>query len=92
MATMTSRGRVTMPREIRDALGVSPGDKLAFRRTLTGEIVVEACNVDFRSLAGMLRPREHGATLEQIEEAIGTACARSALRLRRPRRGPPSRR
>jgi len=69
-ATLTSKGQITVPKEIRDALGVSPGDKLVFRRTESGQIVVEAGTIDFRSLAGMLRPKKRGATLEQIEEAI----------------------
>jgi AbrB family looped-hinge helix DNA binding protein len=92
-ATLTSKGRITLPREIRDAPGVSPGDKLAFRRTVDGQIVVEARNVDFRSLAGMLHPRKRGATLGQIEQAIRKAWAGGRASTRPgPRRGPPSRR
>lgn len=29
-ATMTTRGRVTIPKEVRDRLGIGPGDKIEF--------------------------------------------------------------
>jgi AbrB family looped-hinge helix DNA binding protein len=70
IATLTSKGQITLPKEIRDALRVVPGDKLVFRRKEDGEVVVEAATIDFRSLAGVLRPKRRGATLQQIEEAI----------------------
>ena len=69
-ATLNSKGQITLPKEIRDALGVSPGDKLVFRRRSDGTIVVEAATIDFRALAGMLEPKRKGAVIEQIQEAI----------------------
>lgn len=33
--TMTTRGQVTVPREIRDRLGLKSGDKMAFRCSVT---------------------------------------------------------
>ena len=74
-ATLTSKGQITVPKEIREALGVSTGDKLVFRRTDSGSILVEAATVDFRSLAGVFQPKRRGATLEQIQEAIAKGWA-----------------
>ena len=68
-ATVTSKGQVTIPKEIRDALGVTAGDKIIFRRKDSGEIVVEAATIDLMSLAGMLKPKRKGVSIEDMNEA-----------------------
>jgi len=40
--TMTTRGRVTVPREIRDRLGLRSGDKVAFTMLSDGTIVMRS--------------------------------------------------
>lgn len=35
-AKVTSKGQITIPREIRQALGVQPGDKVVFEKDDTG--------------------------------------------------------
>lgn len=43
MPRVTTKGQVTIPKEIREALGVEPGDEVAFERTDSGyEIRKEA--------------------------------------------------
>lgn len=37
-ARVTSKGQVTIPRAIREALGIKPGDRVRFRRGRTGKI------------------------------------------------------
>ncbi len=64
-ATVTSRGQITLPKEIRDDLGVHAGDRVRFWRDLDGRVIVEAETVDVRSLRGMLRG---GATRLSVEE------------------------
>jgi len=39
-AKITSKGQITVPHEIRRALGVGPGDKLLFEQKKSGEIRV----------------------------------------------------
>ena len=41
MATMTSKGQVTIPKPVRDHLGIGPGSQVAFRRAADGSIVIE---------------------------------------------------
>lgn len=36
MPRVTTKGQVTIPKEIRDALGIEPGDEVAFERTESG--------------------------------------------------------
>lgn len=70
IATLTRRGRVTVPSEIRRARGLHTGDRLSFRVVEGGRIVVEPANVSIADLGGMMRPKRRGVTLEQMEEAI----------------------
>jgi antitoxin PrlF len=39
--TVTTKGQVTIPKAVRDMLGVSPGSKVRFRRTIEGDVVIE---------------------------------------------------
>ena len=39
--TVTSKGQVTIPKPVRDHLGIVPGSKIAFRRAADGGIVIE---------------------------------------------------
>lgn len=36
MPRVTTKGQVTIPKRIRDALGIEPGDEVAFERTASG--------------------------------------------------------
>jgi len=69
-ATVTSKGQITLPKRIRERLGVKPGDRVAFRERPDGSIVVEAETVDLLDLFGMLKPRKRGVTLDDMEDAI----------------------
>jgi AbrB family looped-hinge helix DNA binding protein len=75
-STVTSKGQITVPKEIRDALGVRPGDRLAFRRREDGTVVVEAETVDVRSLRGILKPKHKGVTVEAMNAAIRRTAGR----------------
>lgn len=39
--TVTSKGQVTIPKPVRDHLGIAPGSQVAFRRAADGSIVIE---------------------------------------------------
>jgi AbrB family looped-hinge helix DNA binding protein len=69
-ATVTSKGQVTIPKEIRDRLRVRPGDRVTFRERPDGTIVVEAQTVDLLSLVGTLKPRRRGVSVEDMNEAL----------------------
>lgn len=42
--TVTTKGQVTIPKVVREMLGISPGSKVRFRRTMQGEIVIESAD------------------------------------------------
>jgi AbrB family looped-hinge helix DNA binding protein len=39
-ATVTAKGQITIPKAVRDALGVKPGSKVDFKRLQSGQIVI----------------------------------------------------
>ena len=69
-ATITSKGQITVPKAIRDQLGVGPGDRIVFRTTGTGEVVIQAATVDVRALRGILKARGRRVTLRDMENAV----------------------
>jgi antitoxin PrlF len=48
MATVTSKGQVTIPKPVRDHLGIGPGSQIAFRRAEDGSIVIEKADATGR--------------------------------------------
>jgi antitoxin PrlF len=70
-SAITTKGQITLPKAIRDRLGVKPGDRVTFREQVDGKIVVEAATVDLLSLCGVIKPKVRGVTVEDMNEAIG---------------------
>lgn len=52
-AKMTSKGQVTVPKAVRDALGIKEGDEVVFR--VEGNRAVLARTPDFLALAGSIQ-------------------------------------
>lgn len=69
-ASITSKGQITIPKEIRDRLGVRTGDRVAFRENEDGTIVVEAETTDLLTLRGVIRPRARGVTVEDMKDVV----------------------
>ena len=73
MATsrVTTKGQVTIPKQVRDALRVRPGDEVDFVLGDDGEVRLRAARFDARDLKGLLRrPNRKPVSLEAMEEAI----------------------
>lgn len=65
--TMTSKGQVTVPREIRDRLGLKSGDKMAFTMLSDGTVVMRPKTRRLAELAGSLtRPRQPKVAVEDM--------------------------
>lgn len=77
--TLSPKGQVTIPKEMRDILGLRPGDQVIYS-VIDGEIVVTPKNIDLQDLAGMLGTPPNGpATLEEIDKAVMEAAGASVL-------------
>ncbi|HEY8021766.1 MAG TPA: AbrB/MazE/SpoVT family DNA-binding domain-containing protein, partial [Thermoanaerobaculia bacterium] len=69
-ATVKSRGRVTLPKEVRSHLGLSEGDRLDFVIAADGSVRLLPVSGSVRRLYGMLRRAGAPAvTLAGIDEA-----------------------
>jgi antitoxin PrlF len=75
-ATITSKGQITIPKAVRDELGLRVGDRVAFRMLDGGQVVVEPETVDLRDLKGILKPRRKGVTVEDMDDAIRRQAAK----------------
>lgn len=65
--TMTSKGQVTVPREIRDRLGLKSGDKMVFTMLSDGTIVMRPKTRRLADAAGSLtRPGQPKVAIEDM--------------------------
>lgn len=55
-ATITSKGQVTIPADIRKALGLSAGERVVFTRLDDGTTIMRAKTRSIMDLKGMLKP------------------------------------
>jgi AbrB family looped-hinge helix DNA binding protein len=70
-AKITSKGQVTIPKPVRDALGVKAGDRLDFVIQDNGRVVLRAGTLSVRDLRGILwRPGRRPVSLAEMEAAI----------------------
>ena len=76
-STVTSRGQTTLPKEVREALGLKPGDKV--RYSIYGGEVRIAPVLPISRMFGVLEYDGPPATLEDIERGIIEGACRSAL-------------
>jgi antitoxin PrlF len=53
-ATLTSKGQTTIPRDIRDSLGLKPGHRLTFTLMPDGSVLLRVKNKSVLDLAGQL--------------------------------------
>ena len=57
-ATITSKGQVTIPADIRRTLGLAAQDRLSFTPMPDGTVVLRAKTRSLMSLKGMLKPAQ----------------------------------
>lgn len=77
-STLTTRGQTTIPKPIREALGLQPGDRVEF--TLEGDhVLLRRAGADLSALDGMLDQSEgEPVSIEQMNDAIGRATREDA--------------
>jgi AbrB family looped-hinge helix DNA binding protein len=65
--TMSIKGQVTIPRDVRERLGLQAGDKIAWSLLSNGTVVVRPKTRRLVDLVGMLtRPGQPGVTVDEM--------------------------
>jgi AbrB family looped-hinge helix DNA binding protein len=84
LATVTDKGQVTVPKEIRDRTGIAPGSRLDFEVQDDGTLRVRVLNRGAANLFGLVQ--RAGSKPRSIEEMDAGIAAATAARNRRSRR------
>lgn len=77
-STLTSKGQITLPKEVRDRLGVRQGDRIVFQFDEQNRLVLRPEAADSVSgLVGLLHHRAQGrpTTVEEMNEAVRSRAA-----------------
>lgn len=69
-STLTSKGQITIPKEVRERLGVEAGDRLEFVEEEKGVYKVIAATRDVRHLKGLVAKPARAVAVEEMNRAI----------------------
>jgi AbrB family looped-hinge helix DNA binding protein len=76
-STLTTKGQITLPKQVREKLHLQPGDRVDFVVEADGEIRVRASRTDVRELKGLLhQPGRKSVSLEEMAAAVARAASR----------------
>lgn len=78
VATLTSKGQITLPKAIRDRLGMEAGDRVDFTIAKDGRLQGRLVKGGLLRLAGIAKPADGRArTLDEMDRAIALEAAES---------------
>lgn len=82
IATLTSKAQITLPRALRELLGLQPGDKVDFAPQPDGRITVSkaprAGKTSFAALRGLLPQPERAYSIAEMKQALQDSAAARA--------------
>lgn len=74
--TITTKGQITIPKEVRDRLQLKAGSRVNFVFGRNGSVTLKPVKTDFRSLRGIIKsPLGRPITIKEMNEAIGRGYA-----------------
>jgi AbrB family looped-hinge helix DNA binding protein len=79
-AKMTSKGQITVPKDIRLKLGLKPGDRIRFLLEADGRVRLMPAKRDISELVGILPKPRRVVSIEEMDEAIARAVAEKYAR------------
>jgi len=74
-STLTSKGQVTVPKEIRDQLKLKTGQTLEFSVTSGGQVLIRPRNRTAAALKGMIKSRGKHVSISQMKETVADGYA-----------------
>ena len=69
-ATLTSKGQLTLPKSVRDRMGLDSGDRVEFVEVSDGVFNIVAATRDVREVKGMIAKPEKPVSVEDMNRAI----------------------
>ena len=87
IATMTSKGQIAIPAEMRAKLRLGPGSKVDFTEGLGGEVIMRPVTGDVRRLRGLVTFLGPAVTIEDMNAAIAREASRGFTRAGGDRQG-----
>jgi antitoxin PrlF len=75
-ATVTTKGQITIPKEVRDAMGIETGDRIEFIAEEKGVYKVVAATKDVRHLKGLVPKPAKPVSVEEMNRAVARAPSR----------------
>jgi AbrB family looped-hinge helix DNA binding protein len=69
-ATLTGKGQVTIPAEVRQRMGLGTGDRIEFVELETGGFAIKPAIDDVRLLKGALRKPDRSVSVNDMNAAI----------------------
>ncbi len=79
-AIVTSKGRITIPKSVREALGVESGDRVEFVELERGVYSFVAATRDVRDLKGIIRKPAKPVRIEDMKKAMRRHLTRRSAR------------
>ena len=73
-STITTKGQATIPKEIRDHLGVKAGDRIKFFIHTDGSVFILPKR-PITALRGIVKARSRPVTIEEMHEAVAAGAA-----------------
>lgn len=71
VATLTSKGQITIPKEVRDRLKLRSGDRLSFVIAPDGGVLLKPAKIHVRELYGLLqRKGRRPVSIEDMDTAV----------------------
>ena len=81
-ATLTSKGQVTIPVDVRRALNVGAGDRVEFVQIEPGRFEILAATRSVRELKGMFGKAARSVSIDEMNRTIAERGAAAGLRSR----------
>jgi antitoxin PrlF len=83
IATLTSKGQITVPKQVRDQLHLSAGDRVRFLTDGEGRVVMVPATISITGLRGCLPAPKRAVTLAEMDEAIAAGASDESPRRKR---------
>lgn len=77
VATVTSKGQITIPAVVRSGLGVDAGDRIEFLEVAPGRYEVIAATLPATALRGLVPAPAHAVSVDAMKGAVRRRAAKA---------------